>query len=89
MSEESFTIYLKDFRVLHTGADGGHRYISTVIDYGGRQRPLTAFFARKEDEDRLDENNPVIIKGNLLDEGGHQPLLLMNAEIVIEEPKEE
>lgn len=88
MSEESFTIYLKDFRILHTDADGGHRYISTQIDYNGDQRPLTAFFANKEDEDRIDETIPVILCGHLLVESDHHPLLLMNAGIVIEELNE-
>jgi hypothetical protein len=88
MSEESFTIYLKDFRILHTDADGGHRYISTNIEYDGGQRSLTAFFADRDDEERIDETIPVILKGNLLAETGDQPLLLMNASIVIEEPRE-
>jgi hypothetical protein len=88
MSEESFTIYLKDFRILHTDADGGHRYISTHIEYDGDQRPLTAFFAEKEDEDRIDETIPVILKGHLLAEDEAHPLLLLNASIVIEEPRE-
>lgn len=88
MSEESFTIYLKDFRVLHTDADGGHRYISTDIEYEGGQRCLTAFFAEREDEERIDETIPVILKGNLLAEDGHHPLLLLNASIVMEEPGE-
>lgn len=89
MTEESFTIYLKDFRIQHTDADGGHRYISTTIDYGGGQRPLKAFFASREDEERIDETIPVILKGNLLVEDDHHPLLLMNAGIVVEEEQEE
>lgn len=88
MSEESFTIYLKDFRILHTDADGGHRYISTTIDYGGGRRDLTAFFADREDEERIDETIPVILKGNLLAENGEHTLLLLNASIVMEEPGE-
>lgn len=88
MSEESFTIYLNDFRILHTDADGGHRYISTNIEYDGGQRPLTAFFADREDEYRIDETIPVILKGDLLAEEGDHPLLLLNASIVIEEPNE-
>lgn len=88
MSEESFTIYLKDFRILHTDADGGHRYISTNIEYDGGHRPLTAFFADRDDEERIDETIPVIIKGDLLADEGDQPLLLLNASIVIEENKE-
>ena len=88
MSEESFTIYLKDFCILHTEADGGHRYISTSIDYDGGRRALTAFFADREDEDRIDETIPVILKGNLLAEDGEHTLLLLNASIVMEEPGE-
>lgn len=89
MSEESFTIYLNDFRILHTDADGGHRYISTNIEYEGDQRNLTAFFADREDEERIDETIPVILKGNLLaEEEGNHPLLLLNASIVMEEPRD-
>lgn len=88
MSEESFTIYLKDFRILHTDADGGHRYISTHIEYDGGQRPLTAFFADRDDEDRIEEAIPVILTGDLLAEDDDHPLLLLNATIVVEEPRE-
>lgn len=87
MSEEKFTIYLNDFRILHTEADGGHRYICTHIDYDGESRQLTAFFAKKDDEERIDEKIPVIISGDLLAEDDHHPLLLLNAGIVIEEPE--
>lgn len=88
MSEESFTIYLDDFSILHTDADGGHRYVSTKIEYDGGQRPLTAFFANKDDEERADETIPMILKGDLLADQGDHPLLLLNASIVIEEPRE-
>jgi hypothetical protein len=46
------------------------------------------FFAHKEDEARVDETIPVILKGELLDENHHQPLLLLNTEIVMEEPRQ-
>jgi hypothetical protein len=88
MSEEKFTIYLDNFRLLQTEADGGHRYITTTIDYNGDQRELKVFFAHKEDETRVDETIPVILKGELLDENHHQPLLLLNTEIVMEEPRQ-
>jgi hypothetical protein len=87
MSEEKFTIYLLNFRVLETEADGGHRYISTMVDYKGAFRQLTAFFSRKEDEENIDETIPVILRGDLLDDNHNQPLLLLNAEIVIEQPQ--
>lgn len=89
MSEESFTIYLSNFHLLFTEADGGHRYIFTKIDYKGGERVLKAFFAHREDEDRVDETIPVILRGNLLNESDHHPLLLLNAEIMVEEPSEE
>jgi hypothetical protein len=88
MSEEKFTIYLDNFLLLQTEADGGHRYITTTIDYNGDQRELKVFFAHKEDEARVDETIPVILKGELLDENHHQPLLLLNTEIVMEEPRQ-
>lgn len=87
MSEEKFTIYLLHFRVLETEADGGHRYISTMVDYKGAYRPLTAFFAHKEDEAKIDDTIPVILKGDLLDDNHNHPLLLLNAEIVVERQK--
>jgi hypothetical protein len=87
MSEEKFTIYLLNFRVLKTEADGGHRYLSTMVDYKGNYRELTAFFAHKEDEDKIDETIPVILKGDLLDDNHNHPLLLLNTEIVVEQQK--
>ena len=87
MSEEKFTIYLDNFLIKATGADGGHRYITTTIDYKGEQRELKVFFAKKEDEEKADETIPIIISGELLDENNHQSLLLLNAGIVIEEPR--
>ena len=87
MSEEKFTIYLDDFRINQTEADGGHRFLTTTVDYKGDQRELKVFFAQKEDEEKIDETIPVILNGDLLDEHYHQPLLLLNAQIVIEEPR--
>ena len=87
MSEEKFTIYLLNFRVLETEADGGHRYISTMVEYKGDYRELTAFFAHKEDEHKINETIPVILKGDLLDDNHNHALLLLNAEIVMEQQK--
>jgi hypothetical protein len=88
MSEEKFTMYLDHFRLQQTEADGGHRFLTTIIDYNGQERELKVFFTHKEDEDKVNDTIPVILKGDLLDENHHQPLLLLNAEIVIEEPRE-
>ena len=86
MSEEQFTIYLTNYLIGNTEADGGHRYLTTNIEYKGQRRDLTAFFVNKEDEEYIEFNRPIILKGDLLDEDVHQALLLLNAEIVIEEP---
>jgi hypothetical protein len=76
------TLKLTNYRVLSTGADGGHRYISTVIQHKGVTRQLTALFKSKSDENKLSENMAITVSGNLIDEGLQQSLMLLDTEII-------
>ncbi len=73
---------LTNFKVLSTGADGGRYYISTEMKYGGQSRKLTVLFKNKSDEKLLTQKTEIIVKGNLIDEGLQQALMLLDAEIV-------
>ena len=55
---------LTNFKVLSTGNDGGHYYISTQIYYAGQDRLLTVFFHEKADEKKVKELERVEVEGN-------------------------
>jgi hypothetical protein len=48
-----FEIQIVNFQVVTTGADGGHVYIATDIQYGGNERRLTVVFADRADEQKI------------------------------------
>jgi hypothetical protein len=73
---------IKDFKILSTGVDGGHHYISTVIDYKGNTRNLTVIFKSKTDEKRITTLNVIKVKGQLQDEGSQFSLTLLESEII-------
>ena len=76
------TFILTNFNVLSTGTDGGHHYISTVIENNGVKRQLTALFKNKSDEKELSDKLEITVRGNLLDEGLQQSLMLLDTEII-------
>ena len=80
--KENFKISINNYKVLPTGADGGHYYISTLIEYKNQNRNLTALFKNKSDEKMLLENKPITIRGKLMDEGEQYSLLLNDSELV-------
>jgi hypothetical protein len=41
------TITLTKYKVLTTGSDGGHSYISADINHNGQQRGIAVLFANK------------------------------------------
>lgn len=75
---------LTNFKVLSTGTDGGHHYISTKIEYKGLTRPIIALFKNKSDETKLTEILEITVKGNLVDEGLQHSLMLLDTEIIDE-----
>lgn len=60
-------IELEKYRILETGADGGHKYISSSLKYNGSQREITVIFKNKKEEQKLTEGIKLRIKGILQD----------------------
>lgn len=76
-----FEIELDNYKIQSTGADGGHHYVLANIEHKGITRRLLATFLNKSDENKLKENIPIRIKGELVDEGENLDLLLLNTTI--------
>jgi len=74
-------IVIEKYKVQSTGADGGHRYILTEIEYKGKIRKLIALFKEKSDERKLKENVRIRIKGELEDDGEKYDLIMNNTSI--------
>ena len=77
-----FKIEISDFKILTTGADGGHIYLTTEINYKGRQRTLVIYFADKSDEQKIKPAESLKLSGRLLDEGLHQSLSLLDTILI-------
>ncbi|MEC3906151.1 hypothetical protein VOI54_03920 [Tamlana sp. 2201CG12-4] len=67
---------------LSTGADGGHKYLSTEIEYKGIKRKMTVLFKNKPNERKLEEKSKLTVNGTLMDEGPEQSLMLLDSEII-------
>jgi hypothetical protein len=76
------TITITKYKILTNGSDGGHRYISSSIDYKGQHRNITILFASKEDEQKLTTEQHLTIKGELMDEGPQQSLMLLESTLL-------
>lgn len=76
------TLKLTNFKIFTTGADGGHHYVSTEIENEGVRRKIIVLFKAKSDEKQLLDKNEITVKGNLIDEGLQQSLMLLEAEII-------
>ena len=76
------TFKLTNFNVLLSGTDGGHHYISSVIVHNRVKRQLTALFKKKSYEKELSGKLEITVRGNLLDEGLQQSLMLLDTEII-------
>ncbi|MTK52648.1 hypothetical protein [Paludibacter sp.] len=76
------TYKLTTYKILSTGVDGGHHYISAEINFGGQPRKITVLFKNKSDEKLLKENTELTVSGNFIDDGLQQSLMLLDAEIV-------
>ena len=73
---------ISDFKILSTGVDGGHHYLSTIIDFKGSKRNMTVIFKNKNDEKRLEQLKSLKVKGHLQDEGSQFPLTLLESELI-------
>ena len=67
---------LKKYNIQSTGANGGHNYLKTEIEYKGKIRKLVVLFANKTDEQNLKENTQIRIKGQLQDDGEKYDLVM-------------
>ena len=72
-------LILDKYVIKSTGADGGHRYISTEIEFEGKIKKLTILFAIKSDEDKLENSGLIKVKGELQNDGEKYDLIMNNA----------
>lgn len=77
-----FKMSIDKYEIKSTGAGGGHKYISTQIDFKGKKRKLIATMFTKSDENKLDGKTRIEICGDLMDEGEKYDLTLLNTEII-------
>ena len=75
-------IELEKYRILETGVDGGHKYISSSLKHNGSQREITVIFKHKNEEQKLTKGTKLKIKGILQYEGPQFPLTLLESEII-------
>jgi hypothetical protein len=73
---------IRDFKIKSTGVDGGHFYISTIVDYKGSKRNMTIILKKKSDEKSLEKLKSLKVKGLLQDEGSQFPLTLLESELI-------
>ncbi len=71
-----FKIEISDYKLLTTGADGGHIYLTTEINYKSKPKTLVIYFADKSDEEKVRAKDKLKLSGRLLDEGEKQLSLL-------------
>ncbi len=76
------TYHISKFTIQSTGADGGHYYVSTEIELNGINREMTVLFKNKTDELKLNQLEEFDVKGNLVDEGIKNTLMLLDSEII-------
>ncbi len=69
-----------NFSIISTGVDGGHHYLKTEIEYKSIKRGLVVLFKTKAEEEKLlVHNDKIVVSGNLIDEGEHIDLLLIDS----------
>ena len=56
---------INDFKVLSTGVDGGHHYLSTIVDFKGSKRNMTVIFKNKNDEQQLTHLKLIKVNSNI------------------------
>jgi hypothetical protein len=77
-----FEIEISNFQSLSTGADGGHIYLTTEINYKGQLRKLVIYFADKSDEQKVKAMNKLNLRGRLFDEGEQHSLSLLDTKLI-------
>lgn len=74
-------LVLENYKVQTTGADGGHNYILTEIDYKGNNRRLVILFLDKSEQPNLTENKTIKVTGKIEDDGIEYDLMMRNAKM--------
>mgnify|MGYP003576220471 CR=1 FL=1 len=79
--QDNFGIEISEYKTLTTGADGGHTYLTTEIEYKGQKRKLVIYFADKSDERKLTTVGKIKASGRLYDQGIEQTLSLLDTKL--------
>jgi len=74
-------LVLDNYKVQTTGADGGHNYILTEIEYQGNKRRIVILFSDKTEEPNLNESRTIKVIGNIEDDGIEYDLMMSNAKM--------
>ena len=74
-------LVLDNYKVQTTGADGGHNYILTEIEYEGNKRRIVILFSDKTEEPNLNENEAIKVIGEIEDVGIEYDLTMRNAKV--------
>jgi hypothetical protein len=82
------TYIFRKYNLLKTGVEGGHKYLTTKIFYGGLEFSLPIFFKDKIQENKFTENSIIAVKGQFKEEVNPLTINLFEAEQV-EIPNEE
>ena len=77
-----FLIEISDYTILSTGADGGHIYLTTNIEYAGQIRKLVIYFASKLDEQKVKTVKNIKLEGKSFDQRIQQSLSLLDAKLI-------
>ncbi|MGG5487101.1 hypothetical protein [Gaetbulibacter sp. PBL-D1] len=81
---EDFETELTEFKTQSTGADGGHKYLKSKVDYKGQNREIVIYFTNKSDEQKITELNKIKIRGKIVDDGIEQSLTLYETKLLNE-----
>ncbi|PSG87390.1 hypothetical protein C7H52_10935 [Aurantibacter aestuarii] len=81
---EDFEIELTDYKIQSTGADGGHKYLKSKVDFKEQKREIIILFTNKKDEQRILDLNKIRVRGKIVDDGIEQPLTLYETKLITE-----
>ena len=76
------TYIFRKYNLLTTGVQGGHKYLTTKIFYGGLEFSLPIFFKDKIEENKFNDDLVIAIKGQFKEEVNPLTINLFEAEQV-------
>lgn len=79
---KDFETELTEYKIQSNGADGGHKYLKTKIEFKGQNREMIILFTNKSDEEKLTELNKIKVRGKIVDDGIEQPLTLFESRLI-------